>query len=533
MVFIQAEDYRFLYPGEEKPALDIRGLEIGKGTFCLVAGASGSGKTTLLRQLSGSTVLQGKEQGSLINKAVLPAYVWQDPAAQIVTDRAEYEIVFGLENRGMPKEKMQRRLAEVVTFFGLEELAGRDTMSLSGGEMQTLNAAAAVAQNPDLLLLDEPTSQLDPVASRHFYEFLRQVNEELGITIIITEQRLEDVVPLADEMILMEDGRICTSGRPEEVFRQLSGGLLSFFPSYMQLFHRMEKSAEVPLTKKEARKWFCSSFRAKEPDGPGAGEHTDSLNLITGNPIIGKNLFFRYEKSLPDVLRDCSFSFARGRVTCLAGGNGSGKTTLLEILYGRYRAYHGKLKNVPDQPIFLPQQPGYLFLKDTVEECCSGRERMKELLSYFGLEGLQERHPGDLSGGELQRLGLCHVLGQETELYLLDEPTKGLDSQNKRLLGRLLRNMSSQGKTILAVSHDMEFAAEFTDFMALMFQGAVQLVADTREFFVENQFYTTSLNRIAREICPYIITQEDVERYVEKKDSGCLSFPDPGGTAGV
>ena len=298
MVFIQAEDYRFLYPGEEKPALDISGLEIGKGTFCLVAGASGSGKTTLLRQLSGSTVLQGKEQGSLINNAVLPAYVWQDPAAQIVTDRAEYEIVFGLENMGMPKEKMQRRLAEVVTFFGLEEMAGRDTMSLSGGEMQTLNAAAAVAQNPDLLLLDEPTSQLDPVASRHFYEFLRQVNEELGITIIITEQRLEDVVPLADEMILMEDGRICTSGRPEEVFRQLSGGLLSFFPSYMQLFHRMEKSAEVPLTKKEARKWFCSSFRAKEPDGPGAGEHTDSLNLITGNPIIGKNLFFRYEKSL-------------------------------------------------------------------------------------------------------------------------------------------------------------------------------------------------------------------------------------------
>lgn len=498
-----------------------------------MAGSSGSGKTTLLRQLSGSTVLQGKERGSLINKAVLPAYVWQDPAAQIVTDRAEYEIVFGLENMGMPKEQMQRRLAEVVTFFGLEELTGRDTMSLSGGEMQTLNAAAAVAQNPDLLLLDEPTSQLDPVASRHFYEFLHQINEELGITVIIIEQRLEDVVPLADQMILMEDGRIAVSGRPEEVFWQLSGRLSSFFPTYMQLFHRVGESLDVPLTKKEARTWFCSSFRTKMPDAAGAGEYTDPPKLITGNPVIGKNLFFRYEKSLPDVLRDCSFAFARGRVTCLAGGNGSGKTTLLEILYGRYRAYHGKLKNVPDHPGFLPQQPGYLFLKDTVEGCCSGRERMKGLLSYFGLEGLRERHPGDLSGGELQRLGLCQVLGQETELYLLDEPTKGLDPYNKNLLGRLLRNMSSQGKTILIVSHDMEFAAEFADSMALMFQGAVQLVADTRDFFVENQFYTTSLNRIAREICPYIITQEDVERYVEKKDSGCLSFPDPGGTAGI
>lgn len=519
MAYIEAENYRFCYPGEGRPAVDIRKLQIEKGTFCLVAGNSGSGKTTLLRQLSGNTILQGKEEGTLISHAMLPAYVWQNPSSQIVTDRTEYEIVFGLENIGMSKEQMQRRLAEVITFFGLEGLMQRDTMSLSGGEMQTLNVAAAVAMNPDLLLLDEPTSQLDPVASRHFYELLRQINEELGITVVIAEQRLEEVVPLTDQMILMQEGQICCLGKPDEIFGQIPDNMLHFFPSYMQLFHKMgdlknSKPIQVPITKKEARNWFCTSFQPKNPDKmeENKPQHTSS------GSIRGKKLFFRYEKSLPDVLCDCSFSFDKGKITCLAGGNGSGKTTLLEILYGRYHVYHGKLKNLSGHIAYLPQQPRYLFLKDTLEECCSGQKQMTELLTYFGLEALRERHPADLSGGELQRLGLCYVLGQEANIYLLDEPTKGMDGVCKALFGDLIRKMKEQGKTILIVSHDMEFAAEFTDFMALMFQGAVQLVADTRSFFTENQFYTTSMNRIARGVSPFIITQEDVERYAEKKN---------------
>lgn len=519
MVFIQAENYRFCYPGEEQPAVDIRKLLIHKGAFCLVAGISGSGKTTFLRQLSGNTVLQGKEEGVLDSRATLPAYVWQNPASQIVTDRTEYEIVFGLENTGMPRAQMQRRLAEVVTFFGLEKLMQRDTMSLSGGEMQTLNVAAAVALNPDLLLLDEPTSQLDPVASRHFYELLRQINEELGITVVIAEQRLEEVVPLADQMILMQGGKICCSGKPEEIFVEIPDNMLPFFPSYMQLYHKMSDAevsgeAYVPVAKKEARNWFCTSFQPKVPDRM----KENKPQSISIDAIYGKKLFFRYEKSLPDVLSDCSFSFDRGRITCLAGGNGSGKTTLLEILHGRYHAYHGKLRNVPEHTACLPQQPGYLFLKDSVGECCSGRKQMTSLLSYFRLDELWKRHPADLSGGELQRLGLCHVLGEEADLYLLDEPTKGLDGEYKALLGRLLQTMSQQGKTILFVSHDMEFAAEYADFMALMFQGTVQFVADTRSFFTENQFYTTSMNRIARDVSPFIITQEDVEQYAQKKN---------------
>lgn len=517
MAYIQAKDYRYYYPDDESPAVDIHRLAIEKGSFCLVAGFSGSGKTTLLRQLSGNHIYQGKEEGSLSCLAQTTAYVQQNPENQIVTDRVEYEIVFGLENMGLPKAQMQRRLAEVVTFFGLEELMDRDTMSLSGGEKQTLNVASAIAMNPDLLLLDEPTSQLDPVAARHFFELLHQINEELGITIIIAEQRLEDVAALADQMILMQKGKVCICGKPDTIFDKIPVRLLSFFPSYMQLYKRTGGKGAVPLTKKAARNWFDSEFFAR--DGRESLDGDRKTAKSQKEMIQCRGLCFRYERSAPDVLRECSFSFARGEITCLAGGNGSGKSTLLEHLYGRRRSYRGKIKNLPERIAFLPQQPRYLFLGDTVEECiCANKERMAGLLSCFDMDGLRQRHPADLSGGEKQKLGLCQVLGTEADLYLLDEPTKGMDMDSKAQLGKLLRQITAQGGTVFMVSHDMEFAAKFADTMALMFQGDVQLVADTRDFFIENQFYTTSMNRVAREVSPYIITQEDVERYVEKKN---------------
>ncbi len=517
MVFIQAQDYRFYYPEDNRPAVSIESLTIEKGSFCLLAGTSGSGKTTLLRQLSGNPVYQGKEEGHLSCLAGTAAYVQQNPENQIVTDRVEYELVFGLENRGMPKEQMQRRLAEVVTFFGLEELMERDTMSLSGGEKQILNVAAAIAMNPDLLLLDEPTSQLDPVAARHFFELLHQINEELGITIMIAEQRLEDVTALADQIVLMQKGNVCFQGKPDTIFDKISDHFLSFFPSYMQLYKRTGRFGEVPLTKKAARNWFCDDYQAKKSAEP--GERNQIGRERKKERIQCRGLCFRYERSSPDVLRECSFSFARGEITCLAGGNGSGKSTLLEHLYGTRHGYRGKIKNLPGRRVFLPQQPQYLFLGDTVEQCISAdRGPMGALLAGFGLDGLRQRHPADLSGGEKQKLALCQVLGTEAELYLLDEPTKGMDMDSKHLLGQLLRKLADEGRTIFFVSHDMEFAAKYADTMALMFQGDVPLVADTRDFFVENQFYTTCMNRIAREVSPYIITLEDVERYAETKD---------------
>ncbi len=483
----------------------------------MLAGMSGSGKTTLLRQISGNVGWQGDEKGTLISRAERSAYVWQNPEGQIVTDRTEYELVFGLENVGMPGEQMQRRLAEMVTFFGMESMLGKSTMALSGGEMQTLNVAASVAMNPDLLLLDEPTSQLDPVASKKIIELLRQINEELGITILIAEQRLEDVLLLADKMFFMENGEITAEGSPLEIWEGMPDHLRAdFFPAYAGLAWKYGKNKTLLLSPKEARNWFENSYEPKAV----LPEKAQNDNQIEKKmeEMIAKDIFFRYEKKNSDVLRECSFSFPYNEIICISGGNGSGKTTLLEVLAGRYRIYRGRIKNLPKQVAVLPQQPRYLFIEDTLKQVFDSNKKIRELAEYFGIDGLAERHPADLSGGELQRLGLCRTLAEEAACYLLDEPTQGLDTANKRLLGEYLKNMTQAGKTVIMVSHDMEFAAAYAHKMALMFKGNIVVVADTRSFFEDNQFYTTGINRIARGVSRHIITEEDIVCYAEKKN---------------
>ncbi len=447
--------------------------------------------------------------------ALRKGYVWQNPENQIVTDRVEYEIVFGLENIGMSKDRMSRRLAEMVTFFGMEDLLKKDTMSLSGGEMQILNIASTVAMNPEILLLDEPASQLDPVAARRLYELLHQINEELGITIIVAEQRLEDLILYADAMFYMEKGKLKAQGKPYEVYamcRRMNSGdtFLSFFPSYFRLFEGESEGLSHLLSKKEARIWFCENYKEKQQ------AELEEKCEISEDKIICKKLFFRYEKKEPDVLHDCSIRIPKGAITFIAGGNGSGKSTFLKLLAGNIRPYLGKIRNMPKRCGVLPQQPEYLFLRETVQEEIGDRKRIGELAQFFGLKGYEEQNPLDLSGGEQERLALSLILGEERELYLLDEPTRGLDAASKQKLRKLLSDYKKSGKTFVVVSHDMEFMAETADYVALMFQGRTKVMSAARTFFVENQFYTTSMNRIAREVSRNIITIEDVECYAEK-----------------
>ncbi len=512
MAFIEAKDYRFYYPEQVEPAIDLSYCHIPQGTICLLAGPSGCGKTTFLRQLAKENGLQGREEGTLTNRAEGIAYVWQEPENQIVTDSVSYEIVFGMENQGMPAEQMRRRLAEVVTAFGLEDLVTRDTMALSGGEKQILNVASSLAMNPELMILDEPTSQLDPVAAARLYALLHQINEELGVTIVIAEQRLEDIVPLADQMICMKEGRIVAAGDPRMVFDRIRGTECEeFFPSYMQL-------GENLLTKKEARIWLEKHYRSQErgEDKP----HAESGDLDkAADTIVLKRVYFRYGKKEKDVLDSCSVKFPKRKRTCLVGGNGSGKTTLLRLLAGHLAPYQGKMLPKMLQTSYLPQNPSYLFLEESVRaECDTMTEKGRELAQQFGLTSLLDRHPSDLSGGEKQRLALCRVLGKEAELFLLDEPTKGLDAGFKRILGELLHEMVKKGKTVLFVSHDMEFAARHADEIAFLYQGQIVIQTEARVFFEENQFYTTSMNRVARRVNPHIITLEDVAYYAEKAD---------------
>ncbi len=456
-------------------------------------------------------MLRGESGGMLEVHSRQTSYVWQEPGSQIVTDRVEYEMIFGLENVGMSADLMRRRLAEMVTFFGLEELLDRDTMHLSGGEMQILNVAAALAVNPDLLLLDEPTSQLDPVEARKLIDLLRRIHEELGTTIVITEQRLEDLIPLVDEMVFMAGGKFLAQATPQDVFWKLDSAGKGFFPSYMRLFGEWERSGYAPETPGDARRWFEENFESRDRDR--------SVPDIPPTGMICRDVSFRYRKSSPDVLHRCSVEIPLNRITCIAGGNGSGKTTLLGILSGRYTPYRGKLKNKLRFPAVLPQKTEYLFLRETVEEELTGTDsKVREYAERFGLADRMGQHPMDLSGGERQRLGLAMVLGREADGYLLDEPTKGLDGKAKEVLGKILRERREEGRTVLFVSHDMEFAAEYSDCMALMFCGGISLLTDNFSFFTDNQFYTSSISRMARGVSGNIITRGDVAVYAKKKD---------------
>lgn len=515
MYIVQTKDYRYFYPEQGQPAIEIEDFAIQKGSFSLLAGASGCGKTTLLRQIFGDKERAGKETGTLICHAARKGYVWQNPEHQIVADRVEYEIVFGLENLGMAKDEMSRRLAEMVTFFGMEELLEKDTMTLSGGEMQTLNIASAVAMNPEILLLDEPASQLDPVAARKLFELLHQINEELGITILVAEQRLEDLILYVDTMFYMEKGKIKAQGKPYEVYEEgrkmdFFQSIQSLFPVYFRLFEGEKSISNRPFTKKEARLWFCENYKERKQF------RQEEQSKSFGEAIVCKNLFFRYEKKEPDVIQECSLSIPKGAITFIAGGNGSGKSTFLRLLSGVLHPYLGKIKNMPKICGFLPQQPEYLFLRETVQEEIGDREKVRALVSAFCLTGHEEQNPHDLSGGEKERLALSLVLGEEKEIYLLDEPTRGLDASSKQILQKILFEYKREGKTFVIVSHDMEFMAETADYAALMFQGRTEVMSEARDFFVENQFYTTSINRIARDVSKNIITIKDVERYAEK-----------------
>jgi energy-coupling factor transporter ATP-binding protein EcfA2/uncharacterized membrane protein len=523
---VKIENLSFSYPGAAEPALDGVSLTVEKGEFFVLCGASGSGKSTLLRLVKPSLSPHGAREGRVLffgtpvddlphrDESAKLGFVQQSPEAQIVTDKVWHELAFGLESLGLDTAAIRRRTAEMASFFGIETWYRRGTAELSGGQKQLLCLASVMAMQPEVLLLDEPTAQLDPIAAGEFLSMLGRINRELGTTIILTEHRLDDTLPLATRAAVLERGRVLCCGAPEQVgasLRECGSAMFAAMPTPMRVWASVPDGGDVsPITIKDGRLWLDKIASARDlmplPAPKAAPEIGDEL-------LSARELWFRYEKNSPDVVRGLSLSVRRGELLALMGGNGAGKTTALSLFAGMLTPQRGKIKRIA--PIgLLPQDPKALFVKktllDDLLETAQNEEDLQHVCAICRLEGLLERHPYDLSGGEQQRAALAKVLLTKPQLLLLDEPTKGLDAGFKAELAAVLRELCEGGIGIITVSHDVEFCAEYATRCALFFDGAIVAQGAPREFFSGSSFYTTSANRMAREHEAQAVTAGDV-----------------------
>ena len=585
MAYLALNHLSFSYPDATAAALADVSLEIGAGEFVVLCGTSGCGKTTLLRQLKPALTPAGERSGSLClagrpleeltarEDAERIGFLLQDPDSQIVAEQVYHELAFGLENLGLPSSEIRLRVAEMASFFGIQDWFHRPTGELSGGQKQTLNLAAIMALRPELLLLDEPTSQLDPIAAANFLATLRKVNEETGTTILLSEHRLEDVLPLADRVLVMEQGRLIANAAPEHVgalLREQHSPLVAALPTPIRLSLALDpaSNAPAPTTVREGRTYLeeklagtievegASNFRSRgprsaygfptsslktdtlvgfpgartrrailQPPSPRTGSDTPSTSIVSLHDI-----WFRYERNSPDVLRGLDLNLYPTELAAIVGANGAGKTTILGVIAGLLKPYRGRIQrgNKHDNRrapniVALPQDPRLLFTQKTVRaelEACAHRQNsapkqraalIDQVAQQCEITSLFDRHPFDISSGEAQRVALADALLARPELLLLDEPTKGMDALFKERFAEMLhRLIDEEGISVLMVSHDIEFCARAADRCCLCFDGQIITEGTPRQFFTGMTYYTTAARRISQGLLPDAITLDDV-----------------------
>ena len=541
MAHFEIKNLTFSYPGSSAKTLSGVNFSVGKGEYVVLCGASGSGKTTLLRHLksvltpygqrSGEILFDGKplDAVSQLEQAAKIGFVMQDPDDQIVTDKVWHELAFGLESVGTDPKTMRLRVAEMASYFGIQSWFHKDVATLSGGQKQLLNLASIMAMQPEVLILDEPTSQLDPIAASDFLNTVRKINIELGTTIVITEHRLEDIYHAADRVVVMERGCVAANGDPRTVgalLRRQGSPMLAALPTPVRVFFSADGEGTCPLTVREGRTWLTKTFADRKLTDT---EPEMEPVMTTGEaPALKlKEVWFRYEKDSPDVLQSMDLTVPKGSMFAIVGGNGAGKSTTLKTIAGICKPYRGSVeifgKNIKkykagelfrDCVGMLPQDPKSLFVKRTVreelEEMNGEGEKIREIAELCQISHLMDNHPYDLSGGEQQRTALAKVLLTEPRLLLLDEPTKGLDNFFKIRLAEMLCKLKERGITIVMVSHDVEFCAEYADLVSMFFDGQILTTDTPRRFFGQNSFYTTAANRMSRCVFRNAVTADDV-----------------------
>lgn len=562
MEILRVDGLKFSYPNQLKKALNNINFSIDEGDFVLICGESGCGKSTLLRhlkpelsphgQVSGDIYYYSQKINDYTSKQIASeiGYVLQNPDSQIVTDKVWHELAFGLENMGLDTQSIRLRVAEMASFFGIQGWFRKNVNDLSGGQKQLLNLASIMAMQPKILILDEPTSQLDPIAAKDFIDTLVRINKELSTTIIMTEHNLEDIYSVCDKVIVMEDGKVICNDTNYKVVDILSGDknhkMFKSLPTpskiYNQLNEYLEGANKSPLTVKDCRQWLNDSM--DEVTITKLDDTETEINISKKDREIAielKDVYFQYNKISEPTIRDLSFKVYKGEIYSILGGNGTGKSTTLSLVARQRKPQRGKIfinnieiKKYNNKSLYennlalLPQNPQSLFVFETVREdleevlILKNKDReyidkeVKRVSKLLDIEHLLEHHPYDLSGGELQRAGMAKVMLLNPKIILLDEPTKGLDAYCKEEIGKMLMKLRDMGVTIVVVSHDMEFSARYSDRCAMFFDGSIVSEGTPREFFLGNNFYTTVSNRIARNIFEDTLIYEDVVSLCKK-----------------
>lgn len=535
MEILSVKDLKFKYPSADNYAVADISFGVQRGEIVVLCGVSGCGKTTLLRLLKREIAPFGTQNGTIcfegtevsrLDSAVTAShigFVMQEPDTQIVTDAVWHELAFGLENMGINQSEIRRRVGEMASYFGIQGWFMQSTDSLSGGQKQLLNLASTMVMQPSLLLLDEPTSRLDPIAADEFITTIQKLNSDFGLTVIIAEHRLDAILPIASRVLLMHEGRLIVDSKPCDMLSKLLAvdgrhPMLKAMPAPVKICSSLFEDEKCVLTVKECKDVLQKHYPDKHfTVGTGEHRHFDK------KAIEVNNVWFRYQKHSPDVLRGISLDVCQGESVCILGGNGVGKSTLVSVIAGMTKPTMGKV-SIKDKLklALLPQEPKALFLKDQVMADLSdaalsitgsrdaAEQRISAVVSRLGIESVMQKHPYDLSGGEMQKCAIAKILLSSPDILLLDEPTKGLDADAKQTLGDILKSLKADGITMLIVTHDLDFAAEYADRCALLFDGVITSDGDPCEFFAKNAFYTTSASRIARDIADGAVTVESV-----------------------
>ena len=541
MSLLKLEQFGFAYLNNPQQVLREINLSVEEGEFVLLCGQAGSGKSTLLRQLKPMVAPLGESSGKIEydgqplaaldvkRQAQEIGLVLQKGEEQMVMEVVWQELAFPLENLALPQTEMRARMAELASFFGLTPLLEQRLLSLSGGQRQVINLASVLMMQPRLLLLDEPLAQLDPVMVRDFVRFLETLHEELGLTIIIAEHRLEPLLPLVQRVWVLEAGQVAVDGDAEAACRYFAqqADLRAYVPDLAQIFWRTadeESGEQLPLSVRQGKRWAANyAWQAKAYPRRAGGEVL----------LEAQAVYFRYDRNAEEVLSGLSCTVIAAQIMAILGGNGSGKSTLLKVLFGALVPQRGNLMllgrrlhkystaQLASRIGYLAQDPAAYFLCDTVDkelarhaaDVCDAKDAawLSWLRTLFLEETWGKRHPYDLSGGQQQRLALYLVLSRRPQVLLLDEPTRGLDPLGKDALAQVLAALCHEGLAVVMVTHDLEFAARYADVCGLLFQGELSEIVPTPAFFAGKHFYTTAVNKVFGEWLPEAVTAEDVQ----------------------